>query len=71
MAISAKLQSYMAREKAIIASDSDETKRIIQEAECGICCEIGNTQALAEGIRELIGSILERTLKKETHGSDG
>ena len=54
MTIPAKLQSYMACGKAIIASASGETKRIIQEAECGICCEIGNAQALADGIRELI-----------------
>ncbi len=54
MTIPAKLQSYMACGKAIIASASGETKRIIQEAECGVCCEIGNAQALADGIRELI-----------------
>lgn len=54
MTIPAKLQSYMACGKAIIASASGETKRIIQEAECGICCEIGNAQALADGIKKLI-----------------
>lgn len=54
MTIPAKLQSYMACGKAIIASASGETKRIIQEAECGVCCEIGNAQALADGIRKLI-----------------
>ena len=54
MTIPAKLQSYMACGKAIIASASGETKRIIQEAECGVCCEIGNAQALADGIKKLI-----------------
>lgn len=56
MTIPAKLQSYMACGKAIIASASGETKRIIKDAECGICCEIGNPLALADGIRELIGA---------------
>ncbi len=52
--IPAKLQSYMACGKTIIASASGETKRIIEEAECGICCEIGNAEKLAEGIRNII-----------------
>ena len=52
--IPAKLQSYMACGKAIIASASGETKRVIEEAGCGVCCEIGDAEALAEGIRELM-----------------
>lgn len=52
--IPAKLQSYMACGKTIIASASGETKRIIEEAGCGICCEIGNSEKLAEGIRSII-----------------
>lgn len=54
MTIPAKLQSYMACGKAIVASASGETKRIIDEAGCGICCKIGNAQALAEGIKEIM-----------------
>lgn len=54
MTIPAKLQSYMACGKAIIASASGETKRVIEEAECGMCCEIGNAEALADGINELL-----------------
>lgn len=49
--IPAKLQSYMACGKAIIASASGETKRIISEAGCGICTAIGDAEALADGIR--------------------
>ncbi len=52
--IPAKLQSYMACGKAILASASGETKRIIEEAQCGICTEIGDAHALAEGIRILM-----------------
>ncbi len=59
MTIPAKLQSYMACGKAIIASASGETKRIIEEAKCGICCEIGNAKALAAGVRKLMASDCE------------
>jgi len=52
--IPAKLQSYMACGKAIIASASGETKRVLEEAGCGVCCEIGDSEALADGIRELM-----------------
>lgn len=53
--IPAKLQSYMACGKAIIASASGETERVIAEAECGVCCKIGDDEALAEGIKKMIG----------------
>ena len=53
MTIPAKLQSYMACGKAIIASAAGETKRIIEEAGCGVCCEIGDAIALADCIKEL------------------
>lgn len=51
--IPAKLQSYMACGKTIIASANGETKRIIEESGCGICCEIGNSSELAYGIMKL------------------
>ena len=52
--IPAKLQSYMACGKAIIASASGETKRVIEEAGCGVCTEIGDEKKLADGIREIM-----------------
>lgn len=54
--IPAKLQSYMACGKPIIASASGETKRIIEEAACGICSPIGDEVRLAEDIKRLINS---------------
>ena len=54
--IPAKLQSYMACGKAIIASASGETERVITEAGCGVCCEIGNAEALVDGIRTMMKS---------------
>jgi glycosyltransferase involved in cell wall biosynthesis len=56
MTIPAKLQSYMACGKAIIASASGETKRIIEEARCGVCCEIGSPESLAQGIKKIAQS---------------
>ncbi len=52
--IPAKLQSYMACGMPIIASVTGESKRIIEEAECGVCCEIGNANILAEKIEAMI-----------------
>ena len=51
--IPAKLQSYMACGMPIIASASGETKRIIEEADCGRCVPIGDAKALAETIKEI------------------
>lgn len=51
--IPAKLQSYMACGMPVIASASGETKRIIEKAQCGICCKIGDAEKLAEGIRTI------------------
>ncbi len=54
MTIPAKLQSYMACGKIIIASAFGETKRIIEEAQCGVCAELGDAAALASGISNLL-----------------
>lgn len=58
--IPAKLQSYLACGKAVIASASGETKRIIEEAKCGIVTETGNAEALAEGVRSMLSADLKR-----------
>lgn len=46
MTIPAKLQSYMACGMPIIAVASGETKRIIENAQCGSCCEFGDVEKL-------------------------
>lgn len=56
MTIPAKLQSYMACGKPIIASAAGETERIIREARCGICCKIGDEGELAGAVREMISA---------------
>ena len=52
--IPAKLQSYMACGMPILASASGETKRIIEEAECGICADIADEKALVDSINKLM-----------------
>ncbi len=58
--IPAKLQSYMACGKAIIASATGETKRIIQDADCGICAEIGNEKDLFKKIQKIDKELLRK-----------
>ncbi len=52
--IPAKMQSYMACGMPILASASGETERIIKQADCGVCCEIGNAEALANAVCALM-----------------
>lgn len=62
--IPAKLQSYMACGMPIIASATGESKRIIEEAKCGVCCPIGDVQALAEQIKKFteLGNVNKNNL---------
>lgn len=52
--IPAKLQSYMACGKAIVASASGETQRVVTEADCGVCSPIGDAEALAKALEGLM-----------------
>lgn len=54
MTIPAKLQSYMACGMPVIAAASGESKRVIEEAECGICSPSGDEEALAESIEKMM-----------------
>ena len=54
--IPAKLQSYMACGKAIVASACGETERVVREADCGVCTPIGDAEALAGAILNLVGN---------------
>ena len=46
----------MACGKAILASASGETERVVREADCGVCSAIGDAAALAKSLEELMGS---------------
>ena len=50
MTIPAKLQSYMACAMPILAVAGGETRRIVEEAGCGMCIEERSPEALAAGI---------------------
>jgi len=52
--IPAKLQSYMACGKPILAAADGETSSIILESECGICVPSGDAISLAKGILEYL-----------------
>ncbi|MBS5479421.1 MAG: glycosyltransferase family 4 protein, partial [Coriobacteriia bacterium] len=47
-----KVQSYLAAGKPVLAALSGETKRVIDEAGCGLCCDIQDAEGLARIARE-------------------
>lgn len=62
--IPAKLQSYMACGMPIIASANGETKRVIEQAECGICVELGNEITLSGAIGKMLTTDLKSMKNK-------
>lgn len=52
--IPAKLQSYMACGMPIIASAGGETKRVVEEAECGVVSGLGDAQALTLSVKSFL-----------------
>lgn len=62
--IPAKLQSYMACGMPVIASAQGETKRVIEEANCGVCSTIGDAEELSEKIKEMMEADLSKMGKK-------
>lgn len=54
--IPAKLQSYMACGKPVLAAAEGETKKIILNANCGICTSPGNEKDLVQSIMTLSNS---------------
>lgn len=51
-----KVQSYMAAGKPIIGAINGETKQIIQEAQCGLCCDAEDDKELANLILQFCRS---------------
>ncbi len=56
LTLPAKVQSYMAAEKPIIASADGEIKNVIEAAECGLCANAGDEISLVKVIEDFIGS---------------
>jgi len=53
LTVPAKIQSYMACAKPVIAALDGEGARIIEEADAGIGCPAENPEALAEGVLDI------------------
>ena len=51
-----KVTTYMAAGKPILAALSGETKRVIEDAECGLCCQIEDSVGLANLCRSFADS---------------
>ena len=51
-----KIQSYMAAGKPIIGAIDGETKLVIEEAQCGYCCEAEDGEGLAQLIQKFVES---------------
>lgn len=56
--IPAKLQTYLACGMPVLASAEGETKRIIDESNCGMCTPLGDEVALAKAIEEMQEKLL-------------
>lgn len=59
-----KIQSYMAAGKPIIGSINGETKRVIEEARCGLCCPAEDYKGLAELILRFNNRLNKEEMKK-------
>lgn len=51
-----KLQSYMAAGKPVIGAINGETRRVIEESKCGLCCEAEDYKSFARIINEFVDS---------------
>lgn len=60
LTIPAKLQSYMACGIPVLAAAKGESERIIKEAKCGLCCEMGNVKQIKETIIRFMHTDAER-----------
>ena len=61
MTIPAKLQSYMACGMPIVAIAGGETKRIIEESECGVVCSHGQDMELVMVIENMANNVYDLT----------
>lgn len=61
-----KVQTYMAAGKVIIGSANGETKEVLQEAQCGFCCNAGDYKGFINAINKFINQTEEeRTILEE------
>lgn len=48
-----RVQAYLACGKPILASANGETKRVVEDAECGCVCPAGDVKALCDGFKKM------------------
>lgn len=48
-----KIQSYMAAGRPIVAAIGGETERVVDDAQCGVCCGAEDAEGLADAVRRL------------------
>ena len=56
LTLPAKVQSYMAAAKPVLAAANGEIPKVIAAAECGFCTEAENAEGFAEAIRKFLDS---------------
>ena len=54
MTLPGKVQTYMAAGKPIIGAIDGETKLVIEEAQCGFCCDAEDAVGLGENVRQFV-----------------
>lgn len=54
MTLPAKVQSYMAAGKPILAAANGEIPTVLTEAQCGFCVPAGDSEALAQAVRDFL-----------------
>lgn len=62
-----KLQSYMAAKKTIIGAINGEAKQVIQEAQCGFCCDAEDHKELAQLILAFCNSDKKEQMGKNAY----
>jgi len=67
LTIPSKLQGYMAAGKTVIGAINGAAQDIIMESQCGMCVNAGDSEALAEAMRDFI----ENTKKYKDSGLKG
>ena len=61
----AKVQSYMAAGKPIIAAANGEIPKVITDARCGFCADAGDAEGLAEAVRNFLATPDAKMLGKQ------
>lgn len=52
-----KVQSYMAAGKPLLGAINGETRKVIEESKCGLCCEAENSEGFAQIVKQFANNI--------------